>query len=210
MAGLKPIDALSPIYQHEAMRHVLPSQYHTDGFIFAIAAAPEIPMPEKWMPWLIQQSGNALSSSNVDSMADAFMACLRAHLSAMRDEQIALPDTCAFSDGRSNQLPEELSQWLTGLLHAHRQVEPDWQQVWNASATGDEGQRLTRSLRLFSTLADMKLAIESRNSEQAQQLEENQLLLWRQLPSQLQDYVSLAGQLALNLPNQFETFTKKR
>lgn len=207
---MKPIDALQSVYQHPGMEQVLPAKHYTDGFVCAIAAAPEIPMPERWMPWLIQQPGDALSSANVDQLADALMNCLRMHLCSMRDNAVALPEDCLWRETRESSIPLVLSQWLSGFLHAHQQVESDWQLVWQDNADDQNNQRLTRSLRLFSTLADIELALKSRTPEQATQLQENAPLLWRQLPQQLVDYVNLAGQLAMNLPNQFETFTKQK
>lgn len=205
------IASLDAVFKNPKMQHVLPSQFHTDGFIFAIAAAPEIPMPERWMPQLIRGGNDALLSEEVDHLADCFMGCLRQHLDAMRNEQISLPATCRWSSDASDTLPSDLSDWLQGVLQAHQFVEKDWQQVWSSSArnTADNADRLKRSLRLFSTLADVSLALQSRTPEQADMLQKNIPLLWRQLPEQLKDYVTLSGELAQSLPNQFETFTRE-
>lgn len=206
-----PYDQLTTLYKSEAMASVLPSQYETDGFIFAIAAAPEIPMPERWMPWLIRSGQGSLRSGDVDIIADHLMGCLRQHLDAMRNEKVALPPACRWKKAASQAVPATLSRWLKGLLAAHHYVETDWQKVWDESGASEtdaaaRADRLKRALRLFSTLADVDMALRARTPEQAVTLQENLPLLWRQLPEQLGDYVRLAGELAGMLPNQFETF----
>ncbi len=206
----QPFEQLTPLFDNPAMASVLPTRYETDGFIFAIAAAPEIPMPERWMPWLIKSSQGNLANNDVDTIADKLMGCLREHLDAMRQDQVSLPPPCKWRR-ETDTVPAELCDWLRGLLSAHQHVESDWQKAWDNPGTDDairesRSQRLTRSLRLFSTLADIELALASRTPEQASELKENLPLLWRQLPQQLNDYVSLAGELAGMLPNQFETF----
>jgi uncharacterized protein len=218
----RPIDILLPVFEKGKLTHVLPSAYKADGMIFAVAASPEIPMPEQWMPWLIQSSSSALVDKDVDALADVLMNNLRAHLQCMTDDSPLMPTRCEYSDGEVDTAPEipaELAQWLEGLLYVHQQLEDVWQQAWeklsakealrediNASDTPEK--RLSRCLKLFTTLANVELALQYRNPGQAQQLKENLPLLWKQLPAMIQDYIALAGELSAALPNQFETFTK--
>ncbi|MDO6567267.1 UPF0149 family protein [Alteromonas sp. 1_MG-2023] len=219
----RPIDILLPVFETGKLTHVLPSAYKADGMIFAVAASPEIPMPEQWMPWLIQSSSSALVDKDVDALADVLMNNLRAHLQCMTDEKPLVPLACEFAKGEVDEstpdIAPELAQWLEGLLYVHQQLEGVWQQAWEKfSAKGVQGadakdantpeKRLSRCLKLFTTLANVELALKYRNSSQAQQLKENLPLLWKQVPVMIQDYIALAGELSAALPNQFETFTK--
>ena len=86
-----PINTISDIVSLPSFREVLPSPHHIDGMIFAVASAPEIPMPEQWMPWLIQSSNSQLVDKDVDKLADALMNGLRAHLDFMRQEKSTHP-----------------------------------------------------------------------------------------------------------------------
>ena len=70
----RPIDILLPVFEKGKLTHVLPSAYKADGMIFAVAASPEIPMPEQWMPWLIQSSSSALVDKDVDAEAGSTVA----------------------------------------------------------------------------------------------------------------------------------------
>ena len=214
-----PIDALAQVYENQNLHAVLPSKHEADGMIFAVAAAPEIPMPEAWMPWLIKQSSSVMVDQDVDALADVLMNTLRAHLMAMRDSNPNLPSACYFRPGIDIR-QSAVTQWLTGLLYAHQQLESVWQEAWdryekqppNEQTSHAEAPEkvLARCLKLFSTLANVELALSQRNDVQKKMLQENLPLLWQQLPAMLNEYVTLAGELASALPNQFETFTQTK
>lgn len=211
-----PIDTLAKIYQQDSLQKVLPEQYESDGMIFAIAAAPEIPMPETWMPWLIKNTSSVMVDAEVNLLADGLMDGLRAHLQAMQAGDICLPVRCRAKKGQSVQ-SSPVGQWLTGLLFAHQQLDSVWQKAWEKhqqvaakkTASEDESaeKRLSRCLKLFSTLANVELAMAQRSPAQAAALSDNLYMLWQQLPSVLSDYERLAGELAAALPNQFEMYT---
>lgn len=224
-----PVNIISDIVSHPNFKNVLPNAYHVDGMIFAVAAAPEIPMPEQWMPWLIQSSDSKLVDKDVDELADTLMNGLRAHLDFMRKSKSPLHSqlTEAIEVKGVMRPSKELESWLNGLLQVHKQLEPVWQNAWNhlekRSAKNksdrenklDEGKvtepaeaRLSRCLKLFSTLANIELALSYRNETQVAQLEINIRMLVKQLPSVLADYTRLSGELAQALPNQFETFSQ--
>ncbi len=210
------VSALNDVYQNSELTDLLPAQAFTEGFIFAIAAAPEIPMPEKWMPALINGRSNHLESTLVDKLADALMFTLRDSLKAMRDGSVLLPRYVVWTEDKQSREPAE--QWLTGLLAGHQFVEDCWQQAWrraqletnSVSAPEKEtpSKRLTRCLKLFSSLADTALALSVRTEEQAKAFRQHLPALYQQLPLMLKEYVVLADQLAASLPNQFETFAK--
>lgn len=230
-----PIEIIKPVIERDSFRSVLPCVERVDGMIFAVAACPEIPMPEQWMPWLIQSGASRLVDSDVDILADTLMNGLRSHLDYMRKGRIALPPYCVdaieFKDD-TKRPSYALSQWLTGLLFVHKNVESVWQHAWqqaekkkgSASMGSSEQEdnreqpdkseppdaRLTRCLKMFSTLANIELAYQQRRAEHVTQLSEHLPLLMQQLPALLKDYTSLAGDLACALPNQFETFTRSQ
>ena len=93
-----PITMIRDIVSLPTMRTVLPSYYQVDGMIFAVASSPEIPMPEQWMPWLIQSSDGKLVDKDVDKLADGLMNGLRAHLDFMRQEKSPLPNELTMAE----------------------------------------------------------------------------------------------------------------
>ncbi|QJR80124.1 UPF0149 family protein [Alteromonas pelagimontana] len=205
---------LKHLYANQEVATLLPDEYFTRGFIFAVATAPDIPLPEVWMPWLIQGQGNTLSTHIIDNLADGLMNTLRDCLQNMRDENKLLPEGCKWAKEKAGR--RNLEHWLTGLLEGHRQLEPCWQKAWKLAqekpekaplATGeDPAKRLRRCLKLFTLLADVELAKAARDEAQVSALEDNLPILYKQLPSMLAEYVRLAGELAQALPNQFEMF----
>ena len=203
-------DAICMLYQMPAARQCLLDEYQTRGVIFAIAAAPEIPLPETWMPWVIGHTSAHLPSDVVDEIAQSLMAGLRDTLDMMRRDKRLLPSGCSWQEEAGERV--RLQNWLTGVLQGHQQLESVWQQAWDTAPaeafTEAPDKRLSRCLKLFSTLARPQLALHNRSAEQAEQLAQNFAVLARQLPAILHDYVELAGILAAQLPNQFETFVK--
>ena len=97
-----PITMVSDIVSLPNFENVLPSTYQVDGMIFAVASAPEIPMPEQWMPWLIQSGDSKLVDKDVDKLADALMNGLRAHLDFMRQEKSPVSSAIVSSLGRGD------------------------------------------------------------------------------------------------------------
>ena len=196
---------------------LLPSQMYCRGFIFAVASCPEIPMPESWMPWLIKQDERPADNTSFDQLAEGLMDGLRQVLQAMREGDNLVPESCVWDTDAIKRTA--LSDWLTGLLSAHSQVETIWQQAWSLAQQHpeqdrgilneeDPARRLARCLKLFSTLANVELALLKRTSEQAELLNANLSKLADQLPAMAKEYVRIAGELSAVLPNQFESFTQ--
>ena len=213
------MNELSAAWQVPEIAALLPDQYFADGFIFAIAASPDIPLPERWMPWLIEQNTTqlSLSAAHADVLADALMGGLRAHLNRMRLDTSLLPDYLPAA-GLSDTVSQAISAWLSGLVAAHRHLEPVWGTAWqNLQQTEtltpgqeDPSLRLRRCLKLFTTLADPQLALAQRSETEAAHLNNSWPSLLAHLPGMLKEYVALAGELAGALPNQFEMFSKTR
>jgi len=172
------------------------------GLVFGVSASPEIPMPERWMPWTLSSSASSLDNQQADALADALMGQLRWQLDNMRTNQIVLPQACIWHKQKAQR--EVLENWLSGLTFAHQQCEPEWQVAWNNSQVDEAATRLRRCLKCFSILADAEAAVKASPDEKKDQLSENLPVLAAQLTGLLQDYVALAGDLAGTLPGQFE------
>ena len=193
-------------YEKLAMVAVLPEQAYLEGLIFGVAACPEIPMPEQWMPWAIRADANtAISKQQADELADYLMGRLRDTLDSMRKEERLLPEEYQWHGNG-------LQQWLKGLLTAHQQLEKQWQQAWQMSEQTLDlpalSGRLNRCLKLFTTLADPQSRLQQTPPEKRQQLTAGLPRLAESLPSMLKEYVAISGELVQVLPNQFEVIPK--
>lgn len=196
----------------QELQSVLQSSHYIQGLIFAVASAPEIPMPETWLVWVFKQRGQLTSVEQADKLTDVLMGLLQSQLKDMRDEKVCLPSQYTFSDASPDE--SAVSQWLTGLLAGHSQLESVWQSAWDKVAQKQpdklpEMQKdLVRCLKMFSTFANVPLAI-----SQANELGNHALLtqlpsLFNSLDATLRSYVKLSGDLVDFMPDQFETFVQ--
>ncbi|GAB3013031.1 UPF0149 family protein [Bowmanella dokdonensis] len=180
------------------------------GLIFAVAAAPEIPPPQIWMGWVVIEP-DRIDQNLADSLTGLLMDCFKLQLQAMRDEQLALPPNCRYHGGLT--LDEPMSQWFSGCLLAHQHLQDRWQKAWQAmqrqkpDRAPEAAKDLSHLLRLFSTFANIPLALEQAVERGNPELEHQLPAIAETLPRALKQYVDLAGELAAYLPNQFETFT---
>ncbi|MDF2178648.1 UPF0149 family protein [Aliiglaciecola sp. CAU 1673] len=198
----------------EALCHQYPQQlrslHEIQGLIFAVAAAPEIPSPQLWMGWVLI-SPEEVEENLAEPLSQALMDSFKAQLVAMRDQEPALPRTCDYHGGITMEDP--LSQWMSGCLLGHQHLQNVWRKAWEKmqQATPEEAPQtakdLTHLLRLFSTFANIPLALEQARERGQSDLEGQLPLIAQTLPRALKQYVDLAGDLAAFLPNQFETFT---
>lgn len=172
------------------------------GLLFGISAAPEIPMPECWMPWTLSGKATTLSPKQVDKLSDALMGQLRWQLDKMRQQDIGLPPECVWHEQKAQR--QRLENWFAGLTFAHQQCEPVWQVAWEKATIAEGSARLTRCLKCFAIFADVDSAIASSPEEKRETFVKNLPLLASQLSTLLNDYVTLAGELADAMPGQFE------
>ncbi|MCY7295327.1 UPF0149 family protein [Alteromonas sp. a30] len=189
-------------------RHVLHPCLYIDGVLFAVSAAPEIPMPEVWLPWVVKNQGG-IQQKHIDQLMGVLLERLKSRLSSMRDERFYLPERCQFEAQSSNQ---DLTDWLTGLLVGHQQLESVWQDAWQHMLKGAPEEQaalrrdLSHCLRMFSTFADPTLAIQQAKETGNLSLEGKLAQIFLSFPKALQQYVDISGKLVSYLPNQFELY----
>lgn len=192
----------------------LPAPAYVDGIVFAVAACPDIPMPEQWMPWVLSVSQKpSVNAKQANQLADFLMEKLRFTLDKMRCDQPLLPDDCVWHSDEKQRAA--LKNWLHGLLTGHQQLEGSWQQAWSETqehALDMQGLslRLARCLKLFSTLADPNAAIERSPEDKRVVLIEGLPKLAASLPAMLKEYTEISGEIAQILPNQFEVYSANK
>lgn len=195
------------------LKLVLHSADYIQGVIFGVCAAPEIPMPENWLHWAFDQRGQLASTGQADKVADILMGLLQNQLIDMRSGTTLFP--------ADYQLPEiavndasfcATSEWLNGLLCAHSKLEPVWQACWDhvIEKSPDKLAKYQKDLKhcllMFSTFANLPMAIEQAKKVNNQKLLDNLPKVFNSIPDALVTYVELSGALAQYLPDQFETF----
>ncbi len=207
------------IYQSHEIADMLHSRYYVEGALFGAAVTPEIPMPDVWLPWAIKNHGQMQNNRQADTITDALFDYFKYCLQQMKDNAQCLPSYAVFELDDSNlgfsDASSPLSQWLQGVLMAHSSMETVWQNAWQLMQAKDPEQapllakKLKHSLGMFSTFADLALAVEQAKKRGQTDFERKLPLIALSLPEALRTYVSISGELASYLPNQFETFVQK-
>ncbi len=184
------------------------------GLLFAVCAAPEIPMPEEWLPWVIKTRNQLSSTEQADQITDVLVKLLQFHLQQMSNEHILLPRGITFT-GRFEQTGS-LSLWCQGMLMGHKQLEPVWHHAWNKMQVTEHNEMrqlqkdLAHCLYMFTTFADMPLAIEQAEARGNKQLADLLPKIFLSFSQSMKTYVGLSGRLVDFLPNQFETFEQTK
>ena len=186
----------------------LQAPYCVLGTVFAVAAAPDIPLPDVWLPWLIKPELGLPAVPQLTLINDVAMACLQWQLQHMRDDNITLPAAVQYS----TQVDSPLALWMQGLLLAHTRLDSVWQTAWRAMLSAQHAdvgalqKDLKHCLSVFSTFADISFALQQARDKE--QLATSLPRIFVSLPRVLATYVTLSGRLVEYLPNQFETFVK--
>jgi uncharacterized protein len=205
--------ALHALCDSQALAGVLHPYAFIQGLIFAVAGAPEIPMPEKWLPWAIKTNNQLTSSKQADQITDLLMVLLQQQLKDMSDEKVCLPAGTRYEP---NHGPDgALSLWCQGSLYGHRYLESVWQDAWNKMQITEKTQLgslqkdLAHCLHMFSTFADIPLAIEQAKTRGNANFLPLLPKIFLSFEASMITYVGLSGRLVDFLPNQFETFASE-
>ena len=211
---------LAELCHQPPFKKSLHNYYYLHGLVTAVAASPEIPMPEQWMSWVFKIPQSRLKAAEQDALAHALMTTLQQQLKCMTDKSRLMPNEEAFSDSAFQhvdaQLPLQspISQWCSGLLAGHSQLENIWLNAWESMLDQEPNQvtvrqkQLKHVLSMLSTFANVSLALEQAEKKGNLALKENLAVIARSLPKALEEYVDLSGSLVSYIENQFETFTK--
>jgi uncharacterized protein len=205
--------SLSALCESEELLGVLHPYAFIQGVLFAVAAAPEIPMPEKWLPWTLKASNQLTSTKQADNLTDILMKMLQVQLKSMSEEKIHLPIGITFNQPEQDQ--SLVAIWCQGMLFGHSQLESVWQDAWNKMQVNEVMQMqqlqkdLSHCLYMFTTFADIPLAVQQAENRGNDQLLNILPKIFLSFPQTLKTYVGLSGRLVDFLPNQFETFEHK-
>lgn len=197
-------------YCNHSLKDVLHPFKYIQGLVFAVASSPEIPMPDKWLLWVFKQHGQMTDIQQADRLTDLLMKELQRQLQLMRCDSITLPEEFEFPT--SNDAPVCL--WLTGLLTGHSLLETVWQDAWHRVEKQAPEQlpsmqkNLRHCLSMFTTFADISLAIDQADQQGNKELEAQLPKIFLSLSDALQTYVNMSGVLVDFMPDQFETFVQ--
>lgn len=188
--------------------HLLQAPPVIVGSLFAVAAAPDIPLPNIWLPWMFKSHVDLDAIQDLNGIHDVLMSCLQWQLQIMRNNQVDLLSDLAFSVDKNSVL----AQWMQGLIFGHNQLDSTWRVAWQAMLKQPNSdviklqKDLSHCLSVLSTFADIPFALQQAEQKGNTQLKAMLPKIYQSLPDILRLYVNVSGQLVAYLPNQFETF----
>jgi uncharacterized protein len=105
-------------------------KYHElQGFLFAVACAPELIKPSEWMPVVFgQREAEYESLEEARTIIGELMALYNLVNAAVFENRAALPADCQFRLETLANLEDEapVSQWSRGFLQGHQWLEESW------------------------------------------------------------------------------------
>jgi uncharacterized protein len=106
-------------------------RYHElQGFLFTIAAAPELVRPSEWMPIVFgNHDAGYESRGEAEAVLGELMVLYNAISGAVGQEGSALPDDCVFQRETLANLDATapVAEWSRGFLRGHQWLEESWE-----------------------------------------------------------------------------------
>ena len=106
-------------------------RYHElQGFLFAVASAPELIQPSEWMPLVFGGASPEYASlDEAKRVAAELLSLYNSVNDGVRAETAALPADCVFRDDVLANLDAEapIGQWSRGFMRGHQWLEELWE-----------------------------------------------------------------------------------
>ncbi len=133
-------------------------KYHeVEGFLFAIACAPDLVRPSEWLPLIFnEQEAGYAGMEEAQSVMAALMELYNAINTQVLEGEVALPDEIQFNLPPLENVGEAavLGQWSRGFFMGH-----DWLiESWNHYTPEALDEELGSSLMVLSFFSSRKLA----------------------------------------------------
>jgi len=116
-------------------------RYHElQGFLFAVASAPELVKPSEWMPIVFgDREPEYASLEEAREVIGQLMAVYNAVNATVAEHRAALPTDCAFRSDPIANLDDDapVAQWSRGFLRGHQWLEESWESYIPAELDDD-------------------------------------------------------------------------
>ena len=129
MSGLPNIQPLKALLSGPKRPAGAMSYHELQGFLFTIAAAPEMVMPSEFLPlvWGDREPDFA-DVAEAQTIMGGVLALFNEINTGMSDDGAGLPDDCRFRDDLMSNLEPDapISQWSRGFSHGHLWLKESW------------------------------------------------------------------------------------
>lgn len=165
--------------------------YHElQGFLFAVASAPELVKPFEWMPIVFgEQEARYSSLEEAQAVIGELMGLYNSVNAAVFEKRAALPGDCKFRRQPLANLDDDapVAQWSRGFLRGHQWL----QESWDAYVPDEIDDDYAAMLMALSFFASKKLAEEYCDEAGGRDLREMATSIRRVFPSALAGYAHL-------------------
>ncbi len=116
-------------------------RYHElQGFLFAVASAPELVKSSEWMPIVFgDHEPEYASLEEAREVIGQLMAVYNSVNATMAEHRAALPTDCAFRNDPLANLEDDapIAEWSRGFLRGHQWLEESWESYVPAELDDD-------------------------------------------------------------------------
>ena len=176
-------------------------RYHElQGFLFAVASAPELILPSEWQPIIFgDKEVEYASLDEALEILGQITALYNAINAAVRDAPTLLPADCPLRDDVLANFEDEapIAQWSRGFLRGHQWLEELWQEYLPEELV-EELDATLLTLAFFSS-REMAEAYVAESPAEEQSLETAAATLHGILPRAVAQYAHVGRSIATAL-----------
>ena len=170
-------------------------RYHElQGFLFAVASAPELVLPSDWQPIIF--GDKEVDYASLDEAQEILGQITALYNAAVRDAPSRLPADCPLRDDVLANFEDAapIAQWSRGFLRGHQWLE----QVWEEYVPKDLAAELAATLMTLSFFSSRELAeaFLAENTGEEQSLESAAVTIHGVLPRAVAEYAHIGRSIA--------------
>jgi uncharacterized protein len=180
------------------------SYHELQGFLFAVASAPELIRPSEWMPLVFGEAD--AEYANLDEarlVLGELMSLYNTVNAQVAAETAVLPADCVFRGDILTNLDEDapIARWARGFMRGHQWLE----ELWDAYVPEALDEQFAAMLLTLSFFASRNIAEAFRaESAPGQSLEALATTVRRVFPGAVAEYAHLGRSIARVLAEQTE------
>jgi uncharacterized protein len=130
-------------------------RYHElQGFVFALASAPELVPPSEWMPMILgEREAGYQTLAEAQAVLSELMGLYNSVNAAVAADRATLPVDCTFRKRPLANLDDgaPIAEWSRGFMRGHQWLEESWNAYLPADLDDDLGAILM-TLSFFSSV----------------------------------------------------------
>jgi uncharacterized protein len=175
-------------------------RYHElQGFLFAVASAPELIKPSEWMPLVFGDAEPEYASLDEAKLVTGeLMSLYNAVNASVSAHTPTVPGDCLFREDVLTNLDDDapIGQWSRGFMRGHTWLE----ELWESYVPGELDEETAATLLTLSFFASRRIA-EAFRKESApdQALETLAMTIRRIFPTAIAEYARLGRAISLAL-----------